>query len=86
LHLFICPLNGHYNLRIIERRNYLLSQIEEVRRTRSLQRAARKRHGGSNGQGLATVAVIGYTNAVGGLNLIILAHHGYYECHLNNLF
>lgn len=49
--------------RIIERRNYLLSQIEEVRRTRSLQRAARKRHGGSNGQGLATVAVIGYTNA-----------------------
>ncbi|XP_027331092.1 GTP-binding protein At3g49725, chloroplastic [Abrus precatorius] len=49
--------------RILERRNYLLSQIEEVRRTRALQRAGRKRHGGSLGQGLATVAVVGYTNA-----------------------
>ncbi|KAK7320452.1 hypothetical protein VNO77_29935 [Canavalia gladiata] len=49
--------------RILERRNYLLSQIEEVRRTRALQRASRKRHGGSSGQGLATVAVVGYTNA-----------------------
>ncbi|RDX69599.1 GTP-binding protein, chloroplastic, partial [Mucuna pruriens] len=49
--------------RILERRNYLLSQIEEVRRTRALQRAGRKRHGGSSGQGLATVAVVGYTNA-----------------------
>ncbi|XP_041017024.1 GTP-binding protein At3g49725, chloroplastic [Juglans microcarpa x Juglans regia] len=47
--------------RILERRNSLLAQIEEVRRTRALQRAARKRHGG--GQGLETVAVIGYTNA-----------------------
>lgn len=44
-----------------------MSQIEDVRRTRALQRASRKRHGGSNGQGLATVAVVGYTNAVGGL-------------------
>ncbi|CAL0322864.1 unnamed protein product [Lupinus luteus] len=49
--------------RILERRNYLLSQIEEVRRTRAVQRAGRKRHGGSYGQGLATVAVVGYTNA-----------------------
>ncbi|MED6208234.1 hypothetical protein PIB30_043205 [Stylosanthes scabra] len=49
--------------RILERRNSLLSQIEEVRRTRALQRAGRKRHGGSFGQGLATVAVVGYTNA-----------------------
>nr|KYP73301.1 hypothetical protein KK1_005921 [Cajanus cajan] len=49
--------------RILERRNYLLSQIEEVRRTRALQRAGRKRRGGSSGQGLATVAIVGYTNA-----------------------
>lgn len=49
--------------RILERRNHLYSQIEEVRRTRALQRASRKRHGGSNGQHLATVAVVGYTNA-----------------------
>lgn len=48
-----------------------MSQIEEVRRTRALQRAARKRHGGSYGQGLVTVAVVGYTNAVGDLNDII---------------
>ncbi|XP_043709733.1 GTP-binding protein At3g49725, chloroplastic isoform X2 [Telopea speciosissima] len=49
--------------RILERRNHLLSQIEEVRRTRALQRASRKRRGGLNGQGLVTVAVVGYTNA-----------------------
>ncbi|KAK6923923.1 GTP binding domain [Dillenia turbinata] len=49
--------------RISERRIRLLSQIEEVRRTRALQRASRKRHGGSDGQALATVAVVGYTNA-----------------------
>lgn len=49
--------------RILERRNQLLSEIKEVRRTRALQRAARKRHGGSDGQSLATVAVVGYTNA-----------------------
>ncbi|KAK9163593.1 hypothetical protein Syun_004495 [Stephania yunnanensis] len=49
--------------RIQERRNHLLSQIEEVRRTRALQRASRKRRGGSLGQGLSTVAVVGYTNA-----------------------
>ncbi|CAL9145663.1 unnamed protein product [Musa hybrid cultivar] len=49
--------------RIQERRIHILSQIEEVRRTRSLQRYARRRHGSSYGQGLATVAVVGYTNA-----------------------
>ncbi|KAJ1697215.1 hypothetical protein LUZ63_005727 [Rhynchospora breviuscula] len=49
--------------RIQERRNSLLMQIEEVRRTRALQRLSRKRHGCSSGQGLATVAVVGYTNA-----------------------
>ncbi|KAJ0967715.1 hypothetical protein J5N97_024632 [Dioscorea zingiberensis] len=49
--------------RILERRNHLLAQIEEVRRTRALQRASRKRHGGPQGQGLATVAIVGYTNA-----------------------
>ena len=50
-----------------------------------MQRAARKRHGGSDGQGLATVAVIGYTNAVGVLNLIILGPHSYYARHLNKI-
>ncbi|KAK4754151.1 hypothetical protein SAY87_002255 [Trapa incisa] len=49
--------------RILERRIRLLSLIEEVRRTRALQRASRKRHGGSFGHGLSTVAVVGYTNA-----------------------
>lgn len=49
--------------RISERRMLLLAEIEEVRRTRSLQRASRKRRGGLDGQGLATVAVVGYTNA-----------------------
>ncbi|XP_050206952.1 GTP-binding protein At3g49725, chloroplastic [Mercurialis annua] len=49
--------------RILERRNYLLLQIKEVRRTRAVQRAARKRHDGAQNTGLATVAVVGYTNA-----------------------
>ncbi|MQL79471.1 hypothetical protein Taro_011919 [Colocasia esculenta] len=49
--------------RIQERRIHLLEQIEEVRRTRSLQRSARRRHGGLHGEGLTTVAVVGYTNA-----------------------
>ncbi|GMP27655.1 hypothetical protein CsSME_00003546 [Camellia sinensis var. sinensis] len=49
--------------RILERRKQLLSEIQEVRRTRALQRAARKRHGGDNGQDMVTVAVVGYTNA-----------------------
>lgn len=50
--------------RIHERREHLRHEIEEVRRTRALQRYARKRRGGSQGQGLTTVAVVGYTNAV----------------------
>lgn len=49
--------------RIIERRNHLLSEIKEVRRTRTLQRASRKRRGGSYGQDMPTVAIVGYTNA-----------------------
>ncbi|KAK3149478.1 hypothetical protein QOZ80_3AG0217900 [Eleusine coracana subsp. coracana] len=49
--------------RIQERRVRLLAQIEEVRRTRAIQRSNRKRHGGSFGQELVTVAVVGYTNA-----------------------
>ncbi|KAE8735892.1 GTP-binding protein [Hibiscus syriacus] len=49
--------------RILERRNHLLFQIEEVCRTRAVQCAARKKRGGLDGQGLATVAVVGYTNA-----------------------
>ncbi|KAL8266187.1 hypothetical protein R6Q59_003531 [Mikania micrantha] len=49
--------------RIIERKNQLLLEIKEVRRTRALQRASRKRHGGTHGQHMATVAIVGYTNA-----------------------
>ncbi|VAI01982.1 unnamed protein product [Triticum turgidum subsp. durum] len=49
--------------RIQERRLSLLAQIEDVRRTRAIQRSSRKRHGGSFGQDLVTVAVVGYTNA-----------------------
>uniref|UniRef100_A0A251T3P9 Putative GTP-binding protein, HflX n=2 Tax=Helianthus annuus TaxID=4232 RepID=A0A251T3P9_HELAN len=49
--------------RIIERKNQLMSEIQEVRRTRALQRASRKRYGGTHGQHMPTVAVVGYTNA-----------------------
>lgn len=49
--------------RIHERRIQLLSELQEVRRTRALQRAARKRHGSGHGRGLPIVAVVGYTNA-----------------------
>lgn len=49
--------------RLLDRRNYLLTQIDEVRRTRAVQRAGRKRQGGSSAQRLVTVAVVGYTNA-----------------------
>ncbi|KAG8062441.1 hypothetical protein GUJ93_ZPchr0003g16751 [Zizania palustris] len=49
--------------RIQERRIKLLAQIEDVRRTRAIQRSNRKRHGSSFGQELVTVAVVGYTNA-----------------------
>ena len=51
----------------------MLSQIKEVRRTRAVQRAARKRHDGLHNKGLPTVAVVGYTNAVGDQNLIEIA-------------
>lgn len=54
------------SFRIQERRSQLLVQLDEVRRTRALQRYARKRRGGSDGHGLTTVAVVGYTNAVCG--------------------
>lgn len=49
--------------RILERRSQLLSEIQEVRRTRALQRAARKRRGSGHGGGIPIVAVVGYTNA-----------------------
>nr|AAT77056.1 putative GTP-binding protein [Oryza sativa Japonica Group] len=49
--------------RIQECRVRLLAQIEDVRRTRAIQRSNRKRHGNSFGQELVTVAVVGYTNA-----------------------
>lgn len=49
----------------MERQNQLLSEIKDVRRTRAVQRASRKRHGGSDDDVIATVAVVGYTNAVG---------------------
>ncbi|XP_030538933.2 GTP-binding protein At3g49725, chloroplastic [Rhodamnia argentea] len=49
--------------RISERWRVLESQIEEVRRTRASQRAGRKRHKDSHECGLATVAIVGYTNA-----------------------
>lgn len=49
--------------RISERKKHLLYQIEEVRRTRAVQRAARKRRGCLDGEGLPTIAVVGYTNA-----------------------
>ncbi|XP_057868686.2 GTP-binding protein At3g49725, chloroplastic isoform X2 [Cryptomeria japonica] len=49
--------------RILERRNQLLSEIEEVRRTRALQRAARQRHRKGFGRVMPVVAVVGYTNA-----------------------
>jgi hypothetical protein len=51
----------------------LLAQIEDVRRTRAIQRSSRKRHGGSFGQELVTVAVVGYTNAVCGCTKIVLS-------------
>ncbi|CAN7021809.1 unnamed protein product [Brassica rapa subsp. trilocularis] len=49
--------------RIADRRLRLLSQIKEAQRTRLLQRAARKRQSGLAGKSLATIAVVGYTNA-----------------------
>ena len=63
----------HDSSRIQERRVSLLAQIEDVRRTRAIQRSSRKRHGGSFGQELVTVAVVGYTNAVCGCTKIVLS-------------
>ncbi|XP_009606876.1 GTP-binding protein At3g49725, chloroplastic [Nicotiana tomentosiformis] len=65
--------------RILERRNQLLSEIKEVRRTRALQRAARKRHGGPDGQEIPTVAVVGYTNA-GKSTLVSAVSDSYLYC------
>ncbi|KAL6224988.1 hypothetical protein ACLB2K_003842 [Fragaria x ananassa] len=64
--------------RIMERRSSLLEQIKDVRRTRAVQRASRKRHGGS-GQGLATVAVVGYTNAGKSTLVSALSHSDLYS-------
>jgi GTP-binding protein HflX len=50
--------------RILYLRSQLLSEIKEVRRTRAVQRASRKRNGNSDGQDMPTVAIVGYTNAV----------------------
>lgn len=52
----------------------MLSQIKEAQRTRLLQRAARKRQSGLEGKSLATIAVVGYTNAVSALILRNLSH------------
>ncbi|XP_055803673.1 GTP-binding protein At3g49725, chloroplastic isoform X2 [Solanum dulcamara] len=65
--------------RILERRNQLLSEIKEVRRTRALQRAARKRHGGPDGQEMPTVALVGYTNA-GKSTLVSAVSESYLYC------
>lgn len=43
----------------------MLAEIADVRRTRAMQRAARKRDERLPGQEIPTVAVVGYTNAVG---------------------
>jgi hypothetical protein len=77
--IYTCRYNNssffliHIWSRIQERRVKLLTQIEDVRRTRALQRSSRKRHGGSFGQELVTVAVVGYTNAVCGSTEIVLS-------------
>ncbi|KNA21608.1 hypothetical protein SOVF_041610 [Spinacia oleracea] len=49
--------------RISERRKRLLAEIEEVRKTRAVQRAGRKKQGVLDAPGFATIAVVGYTNA-----------------------
>ncbi|KMT09887.1 hypothetical protein BVRB_6g128610 [Beta vulgaris subsp. vulgaris] len=49
--------------RISERRKRLLAEIEVVRRTRAVQRAGRRKQGVLDAPGLASVAVVGYTNA-----------------------
>ncbi|KAH9610990.1 hypothetical protein KSS87_001011 [Heliosperma pusillum] len=49
--------------RISDRRKYLLGKIEEVRKTRAVQRAGRRKQGTLDDQGLDTIAIVGYTNA-----------------------
>ncbi|XP_057784400.1 GTP-binding protein At3g49725, chloroplastic [Salvia miltiorrhiza] len=49
--------------RILERKQKLLTEIADVRRTRAMQRAARKRDERLPGQEIPTVALVGYTNA-----------------------
>ena len=61
VHMFVL---WNSNIRILERRETLRTQIKDVRRTRALQRASRKRHCQLDSQYMATVAVVGYTNAV----------------------
>ncbi|KAK6151124.1 hypothetical protein DH2020_016056 [Rehmannia glutinosa] len=70
--------------RILDRRKQLLSEIKEVRRTRAMQRAARKRQGVSPGQEIATVAVVGYTNA--GKSTLVSALSNNYLCCDDRLF
>ncbi|KAL6530006.1 hypothetical protein OROMI_028651 [Orobanche minor] len=65
--------------RISDRRKKLLSEIKEVRRTRAMQRAARRRQGGTQGQEIATVAVVGYTNA-GKSTLVSALSNSYIYC------
>ncbi|KAL6498175.1 hypothetical protein OROGR_028572 [Orobanche gracilis] len=65
--------------RISDRRKKLLSEIKEVRRTRAMQRAARRRQGGTQGQEIATVAVVGYTNA-GKSTLVSALSNSYMYC------
>ncbi|EPS65761.1 hypothetical protein M569_09013, partial [Genlisea aurea] len=70
--------------RISDRKKKLLSEIQEVRRTRTIQRAARKREGCSSGEEMATVAVVGYTNA-GKSTLVSALSNSYLYCD-NRLF
>ncbi|KAL2485219.1 GTP-binding protein [Abeliophyllum distichum] len=65
--------------RILNRRKQLLAEIKEVRRTRALQRAARKRQKDSQGKEIATVAVVGYTNA-GKSTLVSALSNSYLYC------
>ncbi|KAL3617385.1 hypothetical protein CASFOL_038798 [Castilleja foliolosa] len=65
--------------RISDRRKKLLSEIKEVRRTRAMQRVARRRQGVSPGQEIPTVAVVGYTNA-GKSTLVSELSNNYLYC------
>ncbi|KAK9749616.1 hypothetical protein RND81_02G138500 [Saponaria officinalis] len=65
--------------RISDRRKYLLGKIEEVRRTRAVQRAGRRKQGNLDDQTLATVAVVGYTNAGKSTLVSSLSHTDLYS-------